>query len=60
MMDKPHTLSVDDKLLNDDFVQTPTRRALSRSKTAKLMRILLILGALVVVLRLVFWFVTGR
>ncbi|MGA2903655.1 MAG: hypothetical protein ABSD98_07480 [Candidatus Korobacteraceae bacterium] len=55
MMDKPHTISFEDKL-NDDFVVEPTHHAVHRSGIAKLIRILLLLCVLLAVI----WLVYGK
>jgi hypothetical protein len=61
MLDKPpRTVSLDNKLFNDDFVLVPPSLARRRSNTTKLILILPILFVLLVVLRFVFWFVAGR
>ena len=53
MMDKPHTIRLDDKLI-DDFVLEPTRHAMHRSRIPNVMPFLLILFVLLVVIRFVF------
>jgi hypothetical protein len=60
MMDKPRTVRSFDDKLSRDLVSEPKRQSLRRSKTAELIRILLIVFVLLVVVRLVFWFVAGR
>jgi hypothetical protein len=60
MMDKPHVLSSLDDKLGSDLISEPSRRALRRSKTAEFLGIFLIAFVLLVVVRLVFWFVAGR
>jgi hypothetical protein len=60
MMDKPHTISSFEDKLSSDLVSESKRHSLRRSKTTELMGILLILFVLLVVVRLVFWFVAGR
>jgi hypothetical protein len=60
MMDKPHTISSFEDKLGEDLVSEPTRHSLRRSKAAELIRVFLIAFVLLVVVRLVFWFVAGR